>query len=293
MEYSPKNSIPYVSRVDAGTADLVRSFGVEIVSSGNFLPHFTAVLNQAQIESHIRAGKALDRIVNDAWEWIGTHLKQMNPITEYDVQQKIYADYAKHHLISDERPIVAVNAHTADPHYEPQATGSSPIRKGDFILIDLWAKEAQEGAVFGDITRVAVAAASPTPRQIEIFQIVREAQIAATELVKSRFAAKQRVEGWEVDDAARGIIREEGYGEFFIHRTGHSIEVNLHGSGAHMDNLEMHDVRPILPSTCFSIEPGIYLPGEFGVRLEYDLLVHKNGFVEIVGGHQDQLITLL
>ncbi len=289
MEYSPMNAIPYVSKVDAGTADLIRSFGVEIVSSGNFLPYFTAVLSESQAASHLRAAHALDRIVHDAWKWIGEHLKK--GISEYDVQQMIYADFKKLGLETDNLPIVAVGAHSADPHYLPLKSGSSPIREGDFILIDLWAKEKQEGAIYGDITRVGVAAKRPTAKQEEIFRIVRNAQKAAADLVKSRFANKKLVEGWEVDDAARNVIRKAGYGDFFIHRTGHNIEINDHGSGAHMDNLEMHDERPILPSTCFSIEPGIYLPGEFGVRLEHDIYVHKDGTVEITGGEQNEIVS--
>jgi Xaa-Pro aminopeptidase len=293
MEFSPKNAIPYVSHVDGGTIDLVRSFGVEVVSSGDFLPHFTAVLSEAQIQSQQRAGKALDGIVKDAWKWIADHLKAGKAITEYDVQQKIGADFERLQLVTDDLPIVGVNQHSADPHYQPQKAGSLPIRKGDFILIDMWAKKKGETAVFGDITRVGVAAAAPTAKQQELFQIVRNAQKTAVALIKDRFAHKKRIEGWEVDAAARKVIADAGYGEFFTHRTGHNIEIELHGSGAHMDNLESHDMRPLLPSTCFSIEPGIYLPDEFGVRLEYDVLIHKDGHVEITGGEQDTIVTLL
>lgn len=287
MEYSPKNAIPYISLVDGGTVDLVRSFGVEVVSSADFLPHFTAVLTQKQIESQLRAGKRLDEIVLKMWQWIQ---KNLGKVSEYDAQQKIKEEFKKLQLITDHDPIVAVNAHSANPHYEPKKTASSLIKQGDFILIDLWAKE--EEGIFGDITRVAVAASKPTQKQQEIFQIVRSAQKAAIELVKSRFFEGKRLEGWEVDEAARAVIRKAGYDKFFIHRTGHSIEKNLHGSGAHMDNLEMHDVRPILKGTCFSIEPGIYLPGEFGVRLELDLIVHLDGSVEISGGEQDSIACL-
>lgn len=293
MEYSPKNAIPYISRVDAGTVELIRSFGVEVVSSGDFLPRFTAVLDEKQIQSQIRAAGALDRIVHGAWQWIGDHLKRKNKITEYDVQQKIAADFERLHLVTEDLPIVGVNQHSADPHYQPQKEGSSLIREGDFILIDLWAKEKGETAIFGDITRVAVAAKRPTARQQEIFQIVRSAQRAAVALIEERFAHKQRIEGWEVDDAARKVIAGAGFGPFFTHRTGHSIEIELHGSGAHMDNLEIHDVRPILPATCFSIEPGIYLPDAFGVRLEYDVLIHRDGKVQVTGGEQDAIVCLL
>ncbi|MGB7979098.1 MAG: M24 family metallopeptidase [Chlamydiales bacterium] len=292
MEYSPKNAIPYISLVDAGTVDLIRSLGVEVVSSADFLPYFTAVLSDEQIETQRRAAKALDQIAETTWNWIGDHLKRGHPISEYDVQQKIVAEFKERHLITDHAPIVAVNAHTADPHYAPEKESSSPIEKGDFILIDLWAKERGERAIFGDITRVAVAAATPTQKQQEIFSIVRKAQKTAAEFVRKRLALQKRVEGWEVDEIARSVIREAGYGIYFIHRTGHNIEIELHGSGAHMDNLEMHDTRPILPSTCFSLEPGIYLPGEFGVRLEFDLLVLKDGTVEISGGEPDAIVCL-
>ena len=292
MEYSPRNAIPYVSCIDAGTADLVRSFGVELVSSADFLPHFTAVLTQQQGESHIRAGEACSQIVAKVWKWIGDQLKQGRETTEYDVQQKIVAEFKAAHLLTDHPPIVGVNAHSADPHYEPLKESSSPIRKGDFILIDLWAKEKGEGAVYGDITRVGIAAERPTKRQQEIFEIVRKAQRAAVSLVRDRFTHRKRIEGWEVDDAARRVVKEAGYGEFFLHRTGHSIELSVHGSGAHMDNLEMHDVRPILPGTCFSVEPGIYFPGEFGIRLEHDVYVHKDGTVQVTGGEEDQIVCL-
>jgi Xaa-Pro aminopeptidase len=263
-----------------------------VVSSADFLPHFTAVLTEEQAKTHLRAALALDQIVDEAWGWIGQHLKEGRALTEYDVQQHIVQAFKKNELITDHPPIVGVNAHSADPHFEPLKGNSSPIRKGDFILIDLWAKEKGEGAVFGDITRVAVAAAKPTDRQQEIFRLVRQAQKKAVALIRERFKQKKRIEGWEVDEAARRVIREGGYGDFFIHRTGHSIEIELHGSGAHMDNLEMHDVRPLLPATCFSIEPGIYLPKEFGVRLEHDIYIHPDGTVEVTGGEEEELRCL-
>lgn len=293
MEYSPNNAIPYVSKVDAGTVDFLRSLGLEIGSSAEFLSHFTAVLDDAQIQSQTRAAQALDQIVQDTWKWIGEHLQQSQPLTEYEVQQKLLLDFKKRGLWTDHPPIVGVNEHSADPHYSPQKEGSKPIRKGDFILIDLFAKETREEAVWGDITRVALAASQPTARHREIFQIVRKAQTAALTLVRDRFHHQLRLEGWEVDEAARRVIRDAGYGEFFLHRTGHSIERSLHGSGPHMDNLEMHDVRPLLPRTCFSIEPGIYLPQEFGVRLELDVLIHPDGRIDVSSGEQDTLICLL
>ena len=293
MEYSPMNGNPYVSQVDAGTVELVRSFGPEVVSSGAFLANFTAVIDAKQGESHIRAGAALDRIVKETWKWIGEHLTAGKPIDEYQIQQRIVQEFDRIQLIADSPPIVGINAHSADPHFETQPVGSSPLKKGDFLLIDLWGKEKHEGAIFGDITRVAVAAKHPTERQAQVFHVVRAAQKAGIDLVKKRFAEKKKVCGFEIDDAVRNVVRSAGFGDYFIHKTGHSIEVHLHGSGTHIDNLEMHDDRPILLGTCFSVEPGIYLPGEFGVRLESDVYVHKNGRVEVTGGEQDEIHFLL
>ncbi len=293
MEYSPDNMIPYVSRVDAGTVDLIRSFEIEVVSSGGFLPHFTAVISDEQGQSHIRAGRILERIVGEAWIMVGDHLKSGKTITDSAVQQKLISDFTRENLVSDSPPIVAVNSRCGDPHYANSSKNSIAIRKGDFLLIDIWAKENKPKSIYGDITHVAVAAERPTEKQKKIFNIVRSAQIAATELVVNSFTQKKELCGWEVDECARTVIREAGYGEFFIHRTGHNIGESVHGSGANMDNLEMHDVRPVLLSTCFSIEPGIYLPGEFGVRLEYDLYVHQDGRVEIVGGAQDEIVSIL
>ncbi len=292
MEYSPMNEIPYISRVDGGTIDLVRSFGVHVVSSSSFLPYFTAVLDEDQAQSHLRAGKLLDQMVEKAWGWIAVHLREGKTITEYDVQQKIMGDFKEHKLWTDTPPNVSVNEHSADPHYFLTKSSAKRIEKGDFILIDMWAKEDSARAVFADITRVGIASLKPSKKQEEIFQIVRKAQKEATEFVKKSFQNKKKIAGFEVDDVARSIIAKAGYGPQFTHRTGHNIGVELHGSGAHIDNLEMHDVRPILLSTCFSIEPGIYLEGEFGIRLEYDLYVNPEGHVFVVGGEQDHIIVV-
>ena len=284
MEYSPMNAIPYVSKLDAGTADLIRSFGLEIVSSAPFLPHFTAVLTDAQAESHVRASRKLDAIIRETWSWIELG------VGEWEIQQKIVKAFASENLVTDSPPIVAINAHSADPHFETKKERQSFLKTGDFLLVDFWAKE--ENGVFADLTYAAVVGKKPTPRQEEIFSIVRDAQRAAIDLVKERMKSQKRIEGWEVDEAARNLIRKAGYEKYFIHRTGHNIGTSLHGSGANMDNLEMHDTRPILKGTCFSIEPGIYLPGEFGVRLECDLLVDRLGLVSVSGTLQDSLFLL-
>jgi Xaa-Pro dipeptidase len=287
MEYSPKNAIPYVSKVDAGTVDLIRSFGVEVCSSANFLLYFTSCLDDQQMDSQTRAAAALSEIVDGAWGLIAGRLT--SGITERDVQKWIQEQYVERGLVTDSGPIVAVNANSADPHFMTPDSGSSSIKEGDFILIDLWAKEKGDRTVYGDITRVAVAG-EPTAKHLEVFNIVRSAQKAGIDLVKSRFSGKKLIQGWEVDEVVRTTIKDAGYGDYFIHRTGHNIEVELHGSGTHMDNLEMHDVRPIVPMTCFSVEPGIYLPGEFGVRLESDVQIHRDGRVVVTGGELDNLL---
>ncbi len=286
MEYSPRNAIPYVSKVDGGTVDLVRSFGIEVVSSADFLLFFTALLDDAQMESQRRAARGCQETVEGAWNWIGSHLKK--GITNWDVLEWIRGEFKRRELESDEPPIVAVNEQSADPHFSTERKSAKKLAWGDFILIDLWAKEKHERAVFGDLTRVAVVGEA-SERHREIFQIVRNAQTAVIDLIRS----KKGVLGWEADEAARTVIRDAGYGEFFIHRTGHNIGVQLHGNGTHLDNLEMHDVRPLLPRTCFSVEPGIYLPGEFGVRLESDILIHADGRVEVTGSEEDVLKVLI
>lgn len=292
MEYSPNNAIPYISVVDGGVIDLVRHGGVDVVSSADLLQAYTATLDAQQVESHLYATDVLERAVAGAWNLIEEHLKLEKVITEYDVQQFLLKYFENEGCVTCDAPICAVNEHAADPHYQPSSTSSSQINKGDFILIDLWCKQDKPGAVYGDITRVGVAAEKPTARQQEIFEIVKAARDRATELVKQRFSEDKRVEGWEVDKAARDVIESEGYGQYYIHRTGHNIGQETHGVGANMDNYETYDCRQIIPNTCFSIEPGIYLPGEFGVRLEYDVLVDAQGTVRVTGGEQQAIECL-
>ncbi|MCE5317090.1 MAG: M24 family metallopeptidase [Parachlamydia sp.] len=290
MEYSPRNALPAISRVDAGTIELVRGNGVEVVSSANLLQ---VPLHEDQVRSHLEAAEALDATAEETWEWIARSLEAGRALTEYEVQQFILERFGFRDCVSDDPPICAVNEHSANPHYAPQMENSSIIQKGDFILIDLWCRKKGEGSVYADITRVAVAAEECTERQREVFSIVREAQEAATQLVKECFRDKRPLMGWEVDQAARDVIHRAGYGDYFIHRTGHNIAERDHGPGTHMDNFETRDDRLVTPMSCFSIEPGIYLPGEFGVRLEYDILVHEDGQSEVTGGVQDQIVRLL
>ena len=293
MEYSPRNAIPYVSRVDGGMIDLVRSFQVEVVSSASFLQYYTCVLDEEQYKLHKEAADLLDRVVGEAWEKIAQSLIKGTNINEYQVQQFIAEQIAMRGFMAEGTPIVGVNGHSADPHYEPSKENSSEIKKGDFVLIDLWCKKKHPKAIYGDICRVAVADAQATQRQKEIFSIVRQAQKAATDFVIDRYAKHESLKGYEVDQVSRKIIEEKGYGKYFTHRTGHNIYTQDHGPGAHIDSLETQDVRELIPRTCFSIEPGIYLQGEFGIRLEYDVFLGDQGKVYINGGHQDEILILL
>lgn len=293
MEYSPKNGIPSVSKVDAGTVELIRSLGKEVVSSANLLQLYTCVWDESKLISHKFAASILSQIADEVWELISTCLRQNNELTEYDVQQFMLRRFADHGCISSDNPICAVNAHAADPHYTPNKEDYTSIKHGDLILIDLWCKKDHPHATYADITRVAVADTAPTPRQKEVFDVVRKAQKKATDFVGNRFAEKVEVRGWEVDQVCREVITDAGFGPYFVHRTGHNIDTTDHGPGAHLDNYETHDDRLLLPRTCFSVEPGVYLPEEFGIRLEYDVFVREDGTLLITGGEQDSLVTLL
>ncbi|RPH57046.1 M24 family metallopeptidase [bacterium] len=291
-QYSPNNELPTVSRLDAGTAELVRGFGVELVSSADLAQKFVATWTAEQLDGHRRANVHLHRIALEAFNYVGGHLRRGDLIDEYSVQRFIVDAFDHAGLWTESDPIVGVNAHAADPHYFPAAAGSSPILPGDFLLIDLWAKEKAPESVYADITWCGVCAASPADRHQEVFSIVAAARDAAWELVRSRYPGKP-VRGFEVDDAAREVIRKAGYGDLFVHRTGHSIGISDHGQGANMDNLETHDTRQLLAMTGFSIEPGIYIQGDFGVRSEINVALTPEA-AEITGGEpQRELLRLL
>lgn len=293
MEYSPNNANPYVSRVDAGTVELVRRNDVEIVSSGDLVQQFEAVWDDEQWQMHQVAAQHTDTAYNRVWRLIADHVRRGQRVTEVLVQREIMAHFAEHNLTTYHPPIVGVGPHSGDPHFEPSEAADTPIQVGDFVLVDLWAKLDKPRAVYSDLTRVALVG-EQVPEQYEhIFQIVAEARDAAIALVREAFAVGRVLQGWEVDQAARDVIERAGYGEYFIHRTGHSIGQETHGNGANMDNLEMHDERRVMPGTCFSIEPGIYLP-EFGVRSEVNVFVDRAGTVHVTGGElQRSVIPIL
>ncbi|HKI86445.1 MAG TPA: Xaa-Pro peptidase family protein [Thermoanaerobaculia bacterium] len=294
-QYSPEAQIPSISRLDAGTAELLRASGVELVSSSDLVQGFAAVWSGKQLDSHRRAADHLHRIVLHAFDRVAEGLRAGQALTEFGVQRWICEAFETSGLEGEGDPIVAVNEHSADPHYQPSAEGSSPIHEGDFLLIDLWAKERAAESVYADITWCGVCAPAPTDRQGEIFEIVRRARDAALALVQDRYPAHGMAPlmGFEVDDACRAVITEAGYGDDFFHRTGHSIDTSDHGQGANMDNLETHDTRVLVPMTGFSIEPGIYLTGDFGVRSEINVALTADK-AEVTGGDsQRELLRLL
>ncbi len=291
MQYSPLNDIPYVGLVDAGTVELVRSFGVEVVSSADLVQLFEARWSADALESHLAAGRVVHASIRMAFAAIRDALGAGKTLTEYDVQQAILRFFAEHGLETDEPPIVAVNANSGNPHYAPTPEAAQPIREKDFVLLDVWGRQRKPGAVYFDITWTGFAAEQVPGRYAEIFAVVREAREAAVNLVQEAMRAGRPLYGYEVDDAARSVIARSGYGEYFIHRTGHSIGEDIHGNGANMDNFETHDTRRIVPRTCFSIEPGIYLQ-EFGVRSEVNVYVDERD-ARTTGESQQEIIPIL
>ena len=289
MQYSPNCAIPYVAMVDAGTVELVRSTGVEVASSAELIQAFEARWTPAALESHLEAGRRVDKVRADAFRLIGERTRNGGTVQEVEVKHFVRDAFTKAGLVTDEGPIVGVNANAANPHYEPTDDNTQPIRRGDFVLLDMWAKLDQPGAVYYDITWTGVCG-EPSADHRKIFEIVRGARDAAIERVQSALRAGEAIRGFEVDDAARGKIEAAGYGEYFVHRTGHSIGQEVHGNGANMDNLETHDERRVAAWTCFSIEPGIYLR-DFGVRSEIDLFV-GDGEARVTGEMQKELLIL-
>jgi Xaa-Pro dipeptidase len=294
MQYSPDNAIMYVSMVDAGTIEFLRSIGKEIVSSADLVSQFEAVLSEKQIASHSVAQKAIDEILEEGWKEIGRRLRwnggQNSRLTEFDMVQWLSEGMRRANLVWENGPNVSVNANCSDSHYEPTAERTAEIKEGDFLLIDIWGRVDDADSIFYDITWTGVVGREPTEREQHVFETVRNARDAAIATVQRAFAERRLICGFEADDAARAVIRSAGFGEYFTHRTGHNIAHEIHGPGAHLDNLETHDVRQILPNTCFSVEPGIYLP-EFGVRSEIDMLTAP-GKAWVTGKIQRELVRI-
>lgn len=293
MEYSPRNGNPYISRVDAGTVELVKSFGCDVQPSGDLISIFEATLSEAQLQSHYDVTQHTTAAFDLAWKYIAEQIRTNGSVEELAVQAQIMQHFADNNMTTYHPPIVGVNGNGGNPHYETGQGKVTTIREGDFVLLDLWAKLDQPGAVYSDLTRTAFVGTEVPDKFVKVFNIVAAARDAGIQIVKDAFAAGRPIQGWEVDDATRKVIEDAGYGPQFCHRTGHSMGQETHGNGTHMDNLETHETRLILPNTLFTIEPGIYLD-DFGVRSEIDVYIHHDGRVEVTGGPlQTEVVPIL
>ena len=290
MQYSPRNAIMYVSMVDAGTIEVLRELGKTIVSSADLVSRFEAVLTPEQEKSHYEAQAKIDAILHAGFQEIGRRVRSGAGTNEYAMVEWLQRAMADAGLVWEHGPNVSVNANSANSHYEPTAESHAPIRSGDFLLIDIWARPNRDATVFYDITWTGVVDREPTSQEQAVFDTVRNARDAAIAKVKLAFAAGKPIAGWEADDAARAVIRDAGYAEFFTHRTGHNIGTDLHGNGAHLDNLETHDERLLLPHTCFSVEPGIYLK-DFGIRSEVNMITGDHE-ARVTGRLQTELVRV-
>jgi Xaa-Pro aminopeptidase len=290
MQYSPENNIPYIGLVDAGTIELIRKLKKKVVSSADLVQKFEATWTREQLESHLEAGKIVDRVRSIAFERAAAFVREGKPLTEYDLQQWI-AEKFRANGLTPEQTIVAVQPNNGDPHYSPNPKTSRPIRAGDLLLLDMWAKFDRPGSVYYDITWMGFLGNRVPDAYAKIFRIVKQGRDSAVEFIQERIAEGRVVRGWEVDHVARGTIQKAGYGKYFVHRLGHSIGQEVHGNGANMDGLETRDDRKIVPHTCFSIEPGIYLP-EFGVRTEVNVYVGDRE-ARVTGAIQAEILPLL
>jgi Xaa-Pro dipeptidase len=292
MQYSPRNTIMYVGLVDAGTIEVLHELGKQIVSSADLVSRFEAVLTDSQIASHFEAQQRLDSILAAGFERIGQLARTKAGTDEYSMVLWLQEAIERAGMVTEHGPNVSAGPNSADSHYEPTLASSRPIRSGDFLLIDIWAKLANDPkACWYDITWTGVVDREPTPHEQLIFATVRNARDAAIATVQAAFAANQPLAGWQPDEAARTVIRDAGFADAFTHRTGHNIATELHGAGAHLDNLETHDVRLILPHTCFSVEPGLYFPGDFGIRSEINMITYP-GKAVVTGRTQTELLRL-
>jgi Xaa-Pro aminopeptidase len=292
MEYAPRVSNPYIARIDAGVIELVRSTGAEVEPSGDLIQQFEASWSDEQWAMHQEATRVTTEAFNIAFGLIAERTAGGGSIRETEVQSVIMDHFHRHGMTTYSPPIVGVGPHSGDPHYEPKAGQDAEIREGDFVLVDLWAKMDRPGGVYSDLTRVGFVGNEVPDRYEAVFRVVAEARDAAIARVRAAFRDGIPIRGFEVDDACREVIEAAGFGRAFIHRTGHSIGEETHGNGANMDNLETHETRLVLPRTCFSIEPGIYLP-EFGIRSEVDVFIDADGEVHVTGGLQTRVLPIL
>src|SRR5260221_1690881 len=291
MQYSPRNAIPDVSMVDAGTVELVRSVGPKIFTSADLVQKYEACWTAEQLESHLAAGEAVDRIIREAFQLAAKGARDGKPLTEYVLKQWILKEFDAAGVSADEGPDVAVGPNASDPHYGPVEKTASPTREGELLLLDVWAKKNSPGSVYYDVTWTGFLGAKVPEEYAKIFRVIREARDKATELIRSAIAKGGPLQGWQVDNAARTVIDNAGYGKYFFHRTGHSIGESVHGNGVNMDGLETRDTRRLIPRTCTSIEPGIYLR-EFGIRSEVNVYIGERE-ARVTGAVQHEILTLL
>lgn len=292
MQYSPKNNIPYVSLVDAGTLELVKSFGHKVVSSADLVQVFESQVGDEGYRLHKEAGVLVDRIRAEAFQQIGAAVASGSGLTEYDLQQFILRRFADSGLITSDPPIVGANDHPADPHFESTPENARKFKAGDTVLIDLWAKKQAPGAIYYDITWVGYVGADPPKQYLRMFEVARRARDTAIGFLQDRLGRGQPCYGWQVDDACRAVVQKGGFGRYFLHRTGHSIGEEVHGNGANIDNLETKDERQLIPGSCFSIEPGIYLEGKMAVRTEVNVFIRPDGQAEVTGEIQNELVKI-
>ena len=294
MEFSPRCAIPYVSTVDAGTVELVQAMGARVASSGNLVQYFEARWDEEQWRDNQETATHLRQIVDGSFNFIRKCITSNTPVNEYDVQQFMMSEFRRRGLKTESEPNCSVNANSANPHYEPTKEIHAPLQKGDFVLLDLWAKKDKPRSVYSDITWTGIIGERVPDEYEKIFRVVKGGRDAAVAFVREAFGRNQEVYGYQVDDAARQYITKQGYGEYFVHRTGHSIGEEIHGNGANMDNLETHDVRRVIPETSFSVEPGVYLRDRFGIRSEIDLFITKEREVIVTGlPMQEHVVPIL
>jgi Xaa-Pro dipeptidase len=292
MQYSPRNHVPYVALVDAGTVELVKALGHKVVSSADLVQRFVSVIDEEGYRLHKEAGATVDRIRSEAFDRIREAVETGNGATELDLQQFIMRRFAEENLTTYSPPMVGVNDHPADPHFEVAAGTALAFQKGDTVLLDLWAKKDVPGGIYYDITWVGYIGPRPPAKYVEIFNVVRDARDAAIDFVQATVGKGTPCHGWQVDDACRNVVKKAGYGKYFVHRTGHSIDQETHGNGVNIDNLETKDERQLIPGCCFSIEPGIYLQGKMAVRTEINMFIRHDGTPEVTGEVQRDLVLL-
>lgn len=292
MQYSPRNNVPYISLVDAGTIELITGLGHTVVSSAHLVQRFVSVIDEEGYRLHKEAARLIDRIRAEAFEEIRTAVRTKHGATEYDIQQFILRRFTEERLTTYAPPMVGVNDHPADPHFDVTAGNARPFKPGDTVLIDLWAKKNVPGGIYYDSTWCAHIGDTPPASYREIFDVVVRARDSAVAFVQAAIARGRPISGWQVDDACRTVVKQAGYGRHFLHRTGHAIGMETHGEGVNIDNFETKDDRRLLPGCCFSIEPGIYLEGKMAARTEINMFIRPGGVAEVTGDMQRELVLI-